>query len=74
MPRAIYCEEHGKFKPTHLEDAARGLFQRYTRGVALHSMCCDLCGVEIPVGTNAVAWCQPATMKKWEHEYLQDVA
>ena len=74
MARAIYCEEHGKIKPTHPEDAARGLFQRYRRGTALYSMVCDMCGAELAEGAKAVAWCQPATMAEWEHEHLRLVA
>jgi hypothetical protein len=71
MARAIYCEQHGGIKPTHPEDAARGLFQRYTRGAAKFGMVCDLCGTDIPSGGPAVAWCQPATMAPWEHEYVE---
>lgn len=70
MSRAIYCEQHGKIKPTHPEDAARGLFQRYTRGSAKFAMVCDMCGVDLPTGASAVAWCQPDTMERWEHEYI----
>ena len=74
MARAIYCEQHGKIKPTHPEDAARGLFQRYTRGTALYGMVCDMCGADIAQGAQAVAWCQPDTMTKWEHEFLDVTA
>lgn len=70
MGRAIYCEQDGKIKPTHPEDAARGLFQRYTRGRAKFAMVCDLCGAHLSKGSPAVAWCQPATMGAWEQEYI----
>ena len=71
MARAILCEKHGVIKPTHPEDAARGLFQRYTRGTAKYGMVCDMCGADIPGGAKAVAWCQPATMGEWEDEFIE---
>lgn len=71
MARAIYCPKHGAIKPTHPEDAARGLFQRYTRGTAKHGgMVCDMCGCGINQGDECVAWCQPANMGQWEDEYI----
>lgn len=71
MSRAIYCPKHGVIKPTHFEDAARGLFQRYKRGQALYAMVCDLCGCELPKVADCVAWSQPASMGEWENEYIK---
>lgn len=70
MARKIYCLDCGVIKPTPPEDAAKGLFQRYRRGSALRSMFCDLCGTELDIGSDCVAWSQPDTIGAWEHEYI----
>ena len=68
--RKIYCEECGKMKPTHPEDAALGFFPRRTHGQVINELVCDACGKEMPKGTNAVAESVPRDMKYWENEYL----
>jgi hypothetical protein len=72
MSRALLCIEHGKFKPTHPEDAARGLFSRYVRGKASIPIQCDICGCEISIGDDVVAVTQPTTIREWEGEYMHD--
>lgn len=68
--RQINCPDCGKITPTHPEDAARGLFTRYTKGKALNSALCDLCGKELPAGSDVVARSIPDTMGRWEDLYL----
>jgi hypothetical protein len=72
MSRAIVCEDHGKRKPTHPEDAARGLFVRYKYGLLLNAAMCDQCGKHMEPGDKAVAISQPSTMGEWEGMYLYD--
>jgi hypothetical protein len=73
MARKILCPECGVIKPTHPEDAARGLFQKWVRGTAHRQMVCDCCDETITVGDICVAWSQPAEVSGWEPEYI-DVA
>jgi hypothetical protein len=71
MSRQLLCPKCGVIKPTHPEDAARGLFQRYVRGALLDiSIVCDLCGIALKQGDRAVAVSMPASMGKWEPEYM----
>jgi hypothetical protein len=69
--RRITCPECGAVKPTHPEDAARGLFVRYKRGRLTQSLRCDYCCVPLPAGSEAVAISQPSTMREWEAEYFE---
>ena len=71
MSRAILCTACGVIKPTHPEDAARGLFQSWVRGTALRQYMCDTCGADIHAGDTCVAWSQPAELRGWEPEYIQ---
>jgi len=68
--RYIYCEECGKVKPTHPDDAALGLFPRRTHGIVKNPLVCDGCGKEMPTGTAAVAQSIPKDMDEWESDYL----
>jgi hypothetical protein len=72
MSRALLCTKHGEVKPTHPEDAARGLFTRYVRGKASIPLLCDLCAKTINTGDDCVAVTQPTTIRDWEHEYMHD--
>jgi RNase P subunit RPR2 len=69
--RRLFCRDCGKPKPTHPEDAARGLFSRYRHGVLTRSIVCDHCDKELLPGDAAVAMSQPNDMREWEHEYME---
>lgn len=68
--RSIRCVEHGKVIATPPEDAARGLFTRYTHGRLIYSVVCDLCGEYLPGGTEVVAFSVPHNMPEWESAFL----
>ncbi len=68
--RRICCNEHGQVGPTPDEDAARGIFTRYVRGILTCSVVCDTCNKELPKGTEAVALTSPTTIREWESEYM----
>ena len=70
MARAILCAGCGVIKPTHPEDAARGLFQSWVSGLSLRHVVCDSCNLEIKPNDKCVAWSQPAELSGWEHEYV----
>ena len=71
--RKIYCEECGKPKPTHPEDAALGLFPRRTYGKTINELVCDGCGKELPRDSSVVAESIPKDMGYWENEYIKQI-
>lgn len=68
----ITCPSCGTVKPTHPEDAARGLFVRYRSGtLKVGGLVCDMCNVPLNQGDKAVAVSQPNTLGNWEQEYFK---
>lgn len=68
--RSIYCIEH-KREPTPPDDAARGLFERWTLGNARKSMMCDMCFATIEAGDPCHAVSVPGdSIRSWEEELL----
>jgi hypothetical protein len=75
MSRAILCQACGVVRPTHPEDAARGMFSRYVRGeLRNRSLVCDRCDKSLNPGDPVVCVSQPTTVAAWEHEYLVEAA
>ena len=68
--RKIVCVKHGEVRPTPPEDAAQGLFTRYSHGVLRGSAVCDVCNKALNKGDAAVALSCPSGMGRWEDDYF----
>lgn len=70
--RKITCLKCGEMKPTPMEDAVQGLFERRTHGKLRASAYCDYCGTELNKGDDVIALTTPHTAApNWERDYLE---
>lgn len=72
MTRRIVCLKCGVLKPLPVEDVAAGWQRRRLHIKLFNDLICDLCGSELPHGTEALAetmWREEDVPDSWETQY-----